>query len=223
MSDLDHSVTSSHRAQGLGGPIIGLTGGIAMGKTALSDYLHQAYQLPVLDADLYARAAVAPGTAGLDAIFQRYGTGLRRPDGSLDRRQLGAIVFANSAERHWLEQQIHPYVRQQMQADAQQHRTSDPHIPIVFVIPLLFEADLTHWVSEIWVVYCPQIQQLQRLMARESLTEAEARLRIAAQIPIGQKCDRADVVLINEGTVAALEEGADRALTQRFPKLLRLP
>ena len=223
MSDLRHSITPDALLAAIGGPMIGLTGGIAMGKTAVSNYLHQVYQLPVLDADVYARAAVAPGTKGLDAIFARYGPELRRPDGSLDRRRLGAIVFGDSGERHWLEQQIHPYVRQQMQADAQQHRAVHPQTPIVFVIPLLFEADLTHWVSEIWVVYCPQIQQLQRLMARESLTEAEALVRIGAQLPIGQKCDQADVVLANLGTVAELQGEADRAITQRFPGLLRLP
>jgi dephospho-CoA kinase len=237
MSDLDHSIkpesslaTSADRAAGgrtqgmiapIGGPTIGptigLTGGIAMGKTALSTYLHQAYGLPVLDADLYARAAVAPGTAVLEAIVQRYGPSLRQPDGSLERSKLGAIVFADPAERQWLEQQIHPQVRRHMQADAAQRRAAQPDVPILMVIPLLFEAQLTDWVSEIWVICCPQTQQLQRLIAREALTEVQAMARIGAQLPIGQKCDRADVVIPNVGTVAELAAAADRAMNQRFP------
>jgi dephospho-CoA kinase len=201
----------------IGGPTIGLTGGIAMGKTALSQYLSRAYGLPVLDADLYARAAVAPGTAVLEAIVERYGPSLRQRDGGLDRPQLGTIVFADPAERQWLEQQIHPQVRQQMQADAAQQRAAQPEIPILMVIPLLFEANLTDWVSEIWVIYCPQTQQIQRLIARESLTEVQAMARIGAQLPIGQKCDRADVVIANVGTVGELAGEADRAMNRRFP------
>jgi dephospho-CoA kinase len=95
----------------MGQRIIGLTGGIATGKSTVSDYLAQHHGLPVLDADLYAREAVAPGQAILKAIAQRHGPTLLHGDGTLNRPALGKIIFTDPAEKHWLEQQIHPFVR----------------------------------------------------------------------------------------------------------------
>ncbi|MGP1383761.1 MAG: dephospho-CoA kinase [Thainema sp.] len=189
--------------------IIGLTGGVGMGKSTVSNYLAGQYHLPVLDADLYARQAVEVGSPILQQIAQRYGEDILQPDGSLDRRQLGDIVFQQPDERRWLEQQIHPYVRDRMLQDAQD-LTDQP--AIVMSIPLLFEANLTHLVTEIWVVMCDRSQQIQRLMERDQLSQEQATSRIQSQMPIEQKMDQADVVLDNRTDVDDLLKQIDAAI-----------
>ncbi|MER3431987.1 MAG: dephospho-CoA kinase [Leptolyngbya sp. ERB_1_1] len=191
--------------------LIGITGGIGMGKTTVSDYLAIAHHLPVLDADLIARDAVEPGSPILSKIVDRYGSNLLRLDGTLDRSKLGAIVFSNPTERTWLEQQIHPYVRQTLVIECD--HLSKNHSTIVLVIPLLFEANMTDLVTEIWVIFCPESQQLQRLMQREKLSLEQAQARIQSQMPIQQKRDRADFVLDNSTTLEALMQQVDRALS----------
>ncbi|MEG4571981.1 dephospho-CoA kinase [Microcoleus sp. N3A4] len=99
--------------------LIGLTGGIATGKTAISNYLRDAWGFPILDADIYAREAVNPGSPILDSIVERYGALILLPDGNLNRPELGNIIFCNAAEREWLEQQIHPYVRRRFVEETQ--------------------------------------------------------------------------------------------------------
>lgn len=193
--------------------IIGLTGGISTGKTTVANYLATTYKLPILDADIYAREAVAVGTKAIDAIAIRYGKQVLFADGSLNRQQLGAIVFNDSSERHWLEEQIHPEVRERFIQEMKQLSTS----PIVLVIPLLFEAQMTDLVTEIWVVYCPKQQQLSRLMERDHLTIAAAEARINSQMPIEEKCDRADIVIDNSSTLEALLKQVDAAIkTQNY-------
>ncbi len=187
--------------------IIGLTGGIATGKSTVSDYLATTYQLPILDADLYAREAVAVGSPILKTIGQRYG-GVLLADGSLNRSQLGTIIFNQPDEKHWLEQQIHPFVRQRFD---QVRRQYAPTQTLVYAIPLLFEANLTHLVSEIWVVTCRLDQQLQRLMARNNLSETDAKARIDNQLPPSQKVPQADWVLDNSSDVVSLYQQIDRA------------
>ncbi|NJN22177.1 MAG: dephospho-CoA kinase, partial [Leptolyngbya sp. RL_3_1] len=132
--------------------IIGLTGGIATGKSTVSDYLAQHHGLPVLDADIYAREAVASGTDILAAIAQRYGSRVLKPDGTLDRPVLGQIIFTDPTEKTWIEQQIHPFVRQRF---AEHMAELADSVVVVQAIPLLFEANLTEQVTEIWVVACP--------------------------------------------------------------------
>lgn len=100
---------------------IGLTGGIATGKTAISNYLADTYGFPILDADIYAREAVHPGSPILDSIVERYGAVILLPDGNLNRPELGNIIFCNPAERQWLEQQIHPYVRRRLVEETQSY------------------------------------------------------------------------------------------------------
>ncbi|MEO1401400.1 MAG: dephospho-CoA kinase [Cyanobacteria bacterium J06635_1] len=176
--------------------IIGLTGGIATGKSTVSAYLETVHHLPVLDADVYARQAVALGSPILVELAQRYGDDILLPDGNLDRAKLGEIIFNNADEKRWVEQQIHPFVRQRFQTIAQ---TYVPKQTLVYVIPLLFEARLTSLVTEIWVVVCPLAQQLERLMARNRLTQAQAQSRIKSQMPLREKIAQADVVLDNTG------------------------
>jgi dephospho-CoA kinase len=173
--------------------LIGLTGGIATGKTIVSNYLAQTYHLPVLDADIYAREAVASDSPILTAIFARYGDQVMSSDGSLDRAALGEIVFNNSSEKQWLESQIHPYVRDRFDLELQRITSNI----IVLSIPLLFEAKLTNTVTEIWVVSCDRSLQMSRLQKRNGLTAKQAQARIDSQIPLAEKIAAADVVLDN--------------------------
>ena len=189
--------------------IIGLTGGIGTGKSTVSNYLAERH-LPVFDADIYARVAVEPGSTILSQIAARYGGRILLPDGSLNRQHLGEIVFNNPDERSWLEQQIHPYVRQRLQNDL--NSISQQNATVVMVIPLLFEAGMTDLVNEIWVVYCSPTQQLERLIERDRLNLAQAQARINSQMPLQDKCDRADVVLENTSTLPALLKQVDLAL-----------
>jgi dephospho-CoA kinase len=197
--------------------IIGLTGGIGMGKTTVSQYLEQTHHLPILDADVYARAAVQPGSPILTAISAHYGSTILLPDGSLDRRQLGTIVFNQPKERQWLEQQIHPYVRQAMHQDRDRLLQTTDSSPLILVIPLLFEANLTHLVTEIWVVYCSSARQIERLRQREQLTAEQIQARIDSQMPIQTKIEQADILLNNDSTRAALQQQVDRALATPQP------
>ena len=204
--------------------IIGITGGIAMGKTTVSNRLETYYGLTVLDADRYARDAVAIGTPILNAIILRYGPEILLPDQSLDRAKLGQIIFSQPDERTWLNTQIHPEVRFRMQQDTDriiqdnQRKLSEPNsrqsvgIPIFWIVPLLFETSMTELVDEIWVIYCHREQQLQRLCDRSGLTQTEANRRIQAQLDIQVKCNGADVILDNSQSTDRLYEQIEQAL-----------
>lgn len=188
---------------------IGLTGGIATGKTAISNYLADTYKFPILDADIYAREAVHPGSPILNSIVERYGADILLPDGNLNRSELGNIIFCNASERQWLEQQIHPYVRRRFVEGTQiciaaLSQVSQNTLTFVLVVPLLFEAQMTDLCTEIWVVYCSPEVQLERLMQRDGLSCDRASARINAQMPIAQKCQKADVVLDNSSTLDSL-------------------
>jgi dephospho-CoA kinase len=198
--------------------IVGLTGGVGMGKTTVSNYLASVFHFPVLDADIYAREAVQPGSQVLNQIVERYGSRILLPNGSLDRVRLGEIVFNNSAERLWLEQQIHPYVRDRFEAELS--RLSHLDCPIIVVVaPLLFEARMTDLVTEIWVVYCPISQQIERLIHRQAesgeyLDLEQIHARINSQMAIEKKIDQADLVLDNSTNVEALLEQIIAAVNQ---------
>jgi len=185
---------------------IGLTGGIATGKSSAGHWLATVAGLPVLDADHYAREALAPGSPGAQAVLERYGAAVREPAGTasgpseaalvLDRSALGRIIFHNPAERRWLEQLVHPLVRARF--DQELAALADAPV-LVLVVPLLFEAGLTGLCSEVWLVDCDEDQQLQRLIARDHCSEAEARARIAAQWPLARKRPLADALVSNRG------------------------
>lgn len=176
--------------------LIGLTGGIGTGKTTVSNYLADSYGLPILDADIYAREAVQPGSLVLDKIFERYGSSVELADGTLNRKRLGEIVFNDQNQRRWLEQQIHPYVRDRFQS--QLATLTNP--TVVLVVPLLFETGMTDLVNEIWVVSCSPEAQLRRIMERDALSQEQALSRLNSQLPIQEKVARADVVLDNSST-----------------------
>jgi dephospho-CoA kinase len=189
---------------------IGLTGGIATGKSTVGQLLAERFGLPLLDADLYARGALAPGTPGARAVLARYGEAVAAGAGdAIDRAALGRVVFADPLERRWLEQLVHPLVRQRFEAELERLA----HAPVVvLMIPLLFEAGLESLCSEVWLVTCSPETQLQRLIGRDGLPEHEARGRIAAQWPLARKQALADRLISNDGDPKALEQQLAAAL-----------
>jgi dephospho-CoA kinase len=189
--------------------LIGITGGIGTGKSTVTNYLHSHHNLPIWDADLYSRSAVALGSPILVAISQRYGGDILQPDGTLDRQQLGRIVFPNPQERHWLETQIHPYVRSCFEAEID---SLDLNATAVLAIPLLFEAHMTDLVTEIWVVTCDLSAQLDRIITRDRITKAEAEARISSQMPLADKVALADVAINNSTTIANLEQQIETSI-----------
>ena len=188
--------------------LIGLTGGIGTGKTTVSNYLIDKHYLPVLDADVYAREAVAQDSPILRKIFERYGSRVKAANNSLDRQALGDIVFNDSSEKQWLENQIHPFVRDRFSQELQRISSNT----VVMAIPLLFEANLTDTVTEIWVVTCDRSLQVSRLQQRNHLTFDRATARIDSQLPLAEKIAQADVVLVNNGKLQELYIQVDSAI-----------
>ncbi|MBG1271848.1 dephospho-CoA kinase [Nostoc sp. WHI] len=197
--------------------IIGLTGNIATGKTTVTNYLASAYNLPILDADIYAREAVSLGSPILGAIAQRYGEEILLPDASLNRQKLGEIIFNCQDERNWVENLIHPYVRDRFLKEIAQSSSQT----LVLVVPLLFEAGMTDLVTEIWLVSCSQEQQLQRLIQRNNLNREQAQARINSQLSIKEKVAHANVVLENFSTLEVLLKQIDVALIPMINDILK--
>jgi dephospho-CoA kinase len=176
---------------------IGLTGGIATGKSRVGHLLAEHFHLPVLDADRYAREALAPETAATRAVLNRWGGAVATPVGTveaIDRAALGRIVFAEPEERRWLERLVHPLVRQRFALELENLATEPA---VVLMIPLLFEAGLESLCTEVWLVDCSDIEQRRRLMVRDGLRADEAEARLAAQWPQADRRQRADRILPN--------------------------
>lgn len=176
---------------------VALTGGIATGKSyCLARFA--ALGAATIDADVLARAAVEPGSAGLAAVAARFGRDVLMPDGQLDRARLAGIVFADERARRDLEDIIHPFVyadiARWITSLASDAGTPAPAVAIADV-PLLFESGHAADFDRVIVVACPRDQQVARLMARDGLDRAEAERRLASQWPIDRKRDRADFVI----------------------------
>ena len=184
---------------------IGLTGGIASGKSSVGRWLVEE-GLPVLDADQYAREALAPGSQATNTVLQRYGPTVQADGGAtIDRAALGRIVFQDAAERQWLEQLIHPIVRERFNQALSLHVKTPA---VVLMIPLLFEAGLESLCSEIWLVDCDESQQLERLISRDGLSLEAAQARINAQWSLSRKRRLADQVISNRGHPGAWQAQA---------------
>ena len=189
---------------------LGLTGGIATGKTTISNYL-KSIDIPVLDADEYARKVVEPGTPGLAEITNTFGEQVLRADGSLNRKLLGQIVFNDSSARQTLNDITHPRI-QQMMAD-ELHRLAEQQIPLVILdIPLLLENKNVAGADAVMVVTIPESLQLTRLMQRNNLTEKEAHARISAQMPLVEKEKLADFVIDNSGTISNTQKQVEKVI-----------
>lgn len=176
---------------------IGLTGGIASGKSTVARMLAELGAV-VVDTDKLAREVVVPGSAAVAAIRARFGPAVVDADGALQRDVLGRIVFSDQPARAWLEALLHPLIRRRAEELAvQAERAGQP--AVVFDVPLLFETGWDQSVDRVWTVYVSPATQRKRLADRDRLTAAEIEDRIAAQLPIGDKAGRSDVVINNEG------------------------
>ena len=180
---------------------VGLTGGIATGKSYVTQRLHEA-DIPTIDADRLAREAVAPGSAGLKAVVARFGPDVLAEGGALDRARLGALVFGDANARADLDRIIHPEVYKRITAWHAQLIQSGYQGPAVADIPLLFETDRASDFDVVVVVACDPARQRQRLIDRDGLSEDAADARLASQWPIARKVARADFVVMTDGALA---------------------
>jgi len=190
---------------------VALTGGIATGKSHVRARLEQ-LGVPTIDSDTLAREAVAPGTAGLALVVERFGREVLNQDGGLNRARLGSIVFADPVARRDLEAIIHPAVRTATEA---WFRSLDAtvHPFAVADIPLLFEVARESDFDVVVVAACDPETQVRRVMARDGLSEPEARQRLAAQLPIGDKVRRADFVIRTDGSYDDTNAQVDAVLS----------
>ncbi|MED3962289.1 dephospho-CoA kinase [Niallia taxi] len=187
--------------------IIGLTGGIASGKSTISNYL-RSLSLPIIDADVEARLAVEKGEPGYSKIVEHFGTEILLEDGSLNRAKLGEIVFRDEKQRAVLNGIVHPEVRNRMN-NKQNEAIAEGHMAVILDIPLLFENKLDSTVDKTILVYVDTETQISRLMDRNKLSLEQAKLRIEAQMPLQEKKALADKIIDNNGTV---ENSQDQAL-----------
>ena len=190
--------------------VVGLTGGIATGKTTFADAL-RARGVPVVDADTLARAAVAPGTPALAEIARAFGPDALAADGTLDRKAVAEIVFADPDARRRLEAITHPAVRRAM-AEETSRLAAAGHALAFYDTPLLYEVGLERLLDSVVVVWAPPELQRARLAARDGLSAPDAEARLVAQLPIAEKAARADFVVENVGAPGELGAKADRLL-----------
>ena len=187
--------------------VVGLTGGIASGKSTVSKLFERAGAV-VIDADLIARQVVEPGKPAWQEIRAQFGRQVFRPDGTLDRKRLGDIVFHQSLLRRKLEAIIHPRVRAQMNESLRKLAVSKPESVVVLDVPLLLETGMDKGLAEVIVVYAPAAVQRRRLMFRDGFSADQAQARIDAQMPMEQKRSRATLVIDNGGDLAETEKQA---------------
>jgi dephospho-CoA kinase len=192
--------------------VIGLTGGIASGKSLVADALRE-QGLPVIDADVISREVVEPGEPALEQIIEHFGPEILQFDGALDRKKLGSVIFNDAEKRQVLNQIIHPAVRQRMMTKRDDLvREGNEHV--VLDIPLLLENNLNFLVDRVIVVYVNEATQKQRLVERDGRGEEDAAARIRSQMPLEEKKDLADAVIDNSGTEKETKIQVDELLHQ---------
>lgn len=179
--------------------LVGLTGGIASGKSTVSQLIAD-YGFPIVDADIGAREVVKKGTPGLRRIQDTFGDSVILPSGSLDRKQLGKIVFTDAEKRKTLNRILSKDIRQWIKEEAKKAMNSGASL-VVLDIPLLFEADYDKVVDQTMVVFVTEEVQLERLMKRNGYSREEAMNRIRSQMPLSEKAKKADIVIDNNGTI----------------------
>lgn len=176
--------------------VAGLTGGIATGKSTVTAIFEEA-GARVIDADAIAREAARKGTPAYDDIVARFGSAILFSDGEIDRKRLAAIIFNDPAAQRALERIIHPRVKRETARRLERIQQETPDAVVIIDVPLLFEARMDRGLDAVIVVYAPEKVQIQRLMARDSLSKPEALARLRAQMPIDAKKSRATHVIDN--------------------------
>jgi dephospho-CoA kinase len=180
------------------GALLGLTGGIAAGKSTVAAVLTE-LGARVISADALAREVVAPGTPALAEIVARFGPRYVGADGRLDRERLGRLIFSDPEARRALEGIVHPRIREAFETELARIRAADPGAVVVYDAPLLIEAGADKAVDRVIVVAVDEATQVRRLMARDALTEPEARARLEAQLSLEERLKHADEVV--DGTL----------------------
>lgn len=195
--------------------IIGLTGGIATGKSTVSAMLVSRGAL-LVDADVIAREVMLPGHPVLAAVRERFGPEVMNEDGTLNRKELGQIVFGDQAELQALNDITHPAIRQEIKQQMTTYELQHPDKLVVVDIPLLYESKLDNLFQEVMVVYVPRTLQLQRLRDRDGLDVQGAEQRLAAQMDIEEKKRRADIVVDNSKDLQYTEQQLEQWLRHKL-------
>lgn len=189
--------------------IVGLTGGIASGKSTVASLFSQ-HDIPVIDADIIARELVRPGEACLERIVEQFGEAILNPDGTLNRRRLRQHIFADDIARKQLNQIMHPAVR-----SAIRQQISESTAPYcLVVIPLLLESDMQDMVDRVLVVDCPHEQQLARLMTRDHIDAHLAQSMLTSQLDSETRLQAADDIIDNSADNNALSSQVDHLHTR---------
>ena len=184
--------------------VIGLTGGIASGKSTVAEII-KGYGVPVVDADQLARDAVLPESPGLRQIVAAFGSAVLKDDGSLDRAALAEKIFSEPATRRTLEAILHPLIKELAEKSLEELRCQG--VPAAFYMaPLLIEAGVTGRVDEVWVVYVDRETQLERIRRRDSLNRKDAEKRLAAQMAMDEKRRYGRIVIDNSGDLQELRD-----------------
>ncbi|TJY17565.1 dephospho-CoA kinase [Staphylococcus chromogenes] len=192
--------------------VIGLTGGIATGKSTVAELL-KAHGFKIVDADIASRKAVEKGSEGLKNVVAEFGEEALTEDGEMNREYIGQQIFYDDLKREKLNAIIHPIVREIMENEKKQYLAQGHDV--VMDIPLLFENGLEKTVDEVWLVYTSPSIQIDRLMERNQLSIEDAKARIYSQISIDKKSRMADVVIDNFGTKLELKQNLEQALTEK--------
>lgn len=180
--------------------LIGLTGGIATGKSTVSAMLKKAGAI-IIDADRIARAVVKKGLPAYREIVAQFGTEVLLPDGEINRTLLGDIIFKDHLKKQLLNSIVHPHVKKEVNRQIKQIEKKHRQAVVILDIPLLIEAGMHDDLSEIIVVYAPQDAQIKRLMQRDHISEADALARVKSQMPIEEKKQQATLVIDNSGSI----------------------
>ncbi|HEI1306498.1 TPA: dephospho-CoA kinase [Staphylococcus aureus] len=191
--------------------VIGLTGGIASGKSTVSELL-SVFDFKVVDADKAAREAVKKGSKGLAQVREVFGDEAIDENGEMNRRYMGDLVFNHPEKRLELNAIIHPIVRDIMEEEKQEYLKQGYNV--IMDIPLLFENELENTVDEVWVVYTSESIQMDRLMQRNNLSLEDAKARVYSQISIDKKSRMADHVIDNLGDKLELKQNLERLLVE---------
>ena len=196
-------------------PIVGLTGGIGAGKSTVAAILSE-LGARVIDADRIGHEVYRPGTEGHRRVVAAFGPGVVAPDGTIDRRALGAIVFADPAALARLNAIVHPLLAAEVGRRIAAARADGGGAPIVIEAAILLEAGWQPLVDRIWVVSTAREQAIARVVASRGLTRAEVERRLDAQMPDAKRCSAADVVIRNDGPPAALRAEVEKAWRTLF-------
>jgi len=179
---------------------IGLTGGIASGKTTITNYIRKHKNIPIIDADNLSRELIKPNTYGYKKILDFFGNkiidNMNNSERVINRKLLRKIIFENSESKEWIEKLLHPLIKEKMIEECSQYKNTQT---IVMVIPLLFEAKFEDICTEIWLVKCPKELQKKRLITRDKISEKEAYKLINFQLSFEDKRKFSDIILDNSG------------------------